>query len=97
MAKEYLKELHLGDEVRSKLAALGDPTLFDLVARAKAAPKAFAEYLGELDGTERAIIEEMESHLSHAERQLLNVAPKKFALGANLGPAPKINPDSAQE
>ena len=62
LAKEYLKELLLSDEVRSKLAALGYPTLFDLVARAKAAPRAFAEYLGELDGVESAIIQEMESH-----------------------------------
>jgi hypothetical protein len=96
MAKEYLEELHLGDEVRSKLDALGDPTLFDLVARAKAAPKEFADYLGQPDGAERAI-QELESHLSHAERQLLSAAPKKFALGANLGPAPKINPSSAKE
>src|SRR5262245_20619179 len=65
--------------LRSKLAALGDPSLFDLVARAKASPRAFVDYLGEPDGS--AIIQELESHLSDAERQFLNTAPKKFALG----------------
>ena len=92
---DYLEDLDLSDEERSKLRALGARTPLALLAMRKASASAFDLHLGSARAP--AIVKQLQGLLSEDEVERLNEQPKaRPGLGARLTPAPD-EPDPASE
>jgi hypothetical protein len=92
MSDDYLDNLSLSREEKSKILDLGVSSAPELLAMMRASPEAFEEFLGK--DRSRAISGALEAAISHNERTILNRSHPRFrATGAIVNrEAPSIQP-----
>ena len=88
LPRDFIDELPVTNDVRSRLRALGARSPFALAGLISASRSSFAGHFG--DAVARTLIDWLLPRLSAAQRAELNAAPPRYATGAMSGPAPRF-------